>query len=135
MDLATALSISATGMQAQTERLRVIAENVANADSTGSTPEAAPYRRRIVQFEGVLDRALQSEVVRVKRIGRDPSPFPQKFDPSNPAADSAGYVRTPNVNPLVEMMDMRNAERSYNANLGVMQASRAMLTRVIDLLK
>jgi flagellar basal-body rod protein FlgC len=135
MDLAQALTISARGMSAQTERLRVIAENIANQDSAGSTPGATPYRRKTVQFENVLDRDLGAPAVRVKAVTTDASPFPQKFDPSNPAADTNGYVRMPNVNSFVEMMDMREAERSYSANLNVMQASRSMLSRVIDLLK
>jgi flagellar basal-body rod protein FlgC len=135
MDLTQALSISARGMDAQTERLRVIAENLANQDSTGSTPGATPYRRKTVLFENVLDRSLGAQSVRVKAVVPDSSPFPQKYDPSNPAANAAGYVSTPNVNSFVEMMDMREAERSYSANLNVMQASRSMLSRVIDLLK
>ena len=135
MDLMQALTISARGMDAQTERLRVIAENLANQDSTGSSPGATPYRRKIVSFDNVLDRELGASTVRVKSVSEDMSDFPQKYDPSNPAADPNGYVRTPNVNSFVEMMDMREAERSYNANLNVMQASRTMLSRVIDLLK
>ncbi len=135
MDLAQALSISAAGMDAQTKRLRVIAENLANQDSTGSFPGATPYRRKTTVFGSVLDSKLGAETVQVKAIVADRSAFPQKYDPSNPAADATGYVRTPNVNSFVEMMDMREAERSYSANLNVMQASRSMLTRVIDLLK
>jgi flagellar basal-body rod protein FlgC len=135
MELAQALTISAHGMAAQTERLRVIAENIANQDSTGSTPGAAPYRRKTVQFANVLDRTLGAPTVQVKSITPDPAPFPQSYDPSNPAADKNGYVQTPNVNGFVEMMDMREAERSYSANLNVMQASRSMISRVIDLLK
>ncbi len=135
MDLTQALTISARGMDAQTERLRVIAENLANEDSTGSSPGAAPYRRRMVEFQNVLDRSLGAESVRVKAVVADQTPFPQKYDPSSPAADKQGYVRTPNVNSFVEMMDMREAERSYSANLNVMQTSRSMLSRVIDLLK
>lgn len=135
MDLAQALSISAAGMSVQTERLRVIAENLANQDSTGSYPGATPYRRKTTVFENVMDASLGADTVRVARVAADQSPFPQKYDPANPAADAQGYVRQPNVNSFVEMMDMREAERSYSANLNVMQASRSMLTRVIDLLK
>jgi len=135
MDLAQALSISAAGMNAQTERLRVIAENLANQDSTGSFPGAVPYRRKTTVFENVLDRSLGTQTVRVKSVMPDQSAFPQKYDPSNPAANAQGYVSQPNVNSFVEMMDMQEAERSYSANLNVMQASRTMLTRVIDLLK
>ncbi|HTZ71579.1 MAG TPA: flagellar basal body rod protein FlgC [Acetobacteraceae bacterium] len=135
MDLTQALNISSAGMDAQTQRLRVIAENLANQDSTGSTPGATPYRRREVVFQNMMDRTLGAPTVRVKAVVPDNSAFPQKYDPSNPAADTKGYVSMPNVNSFTEMMDMREAERSYSANLNVMQASRSMLTRVIDLLK
>ena len=135
MDLDKALGIAARGMDAQTTRLRVIAENLANQDTTGSTPGADPYRRKTVTFQNSVDQQLGAQAVRVKQIGRDASEFPQRYDPSNPAANTDGYVRLPNVNSLVEVMDMREAERSYNANLSVMQATRSMLTRTIDLLK
>jgi flagellar basal-body rod protein FlgC len=135
MDIDKALGIAARGMEAQTTRLRVIAENLANQESTGSTPGADPYRRKTVTFENRLDRQLGSEAVRVRQIGRDAAEFPQRYDPSNPAAGADGYVKLPNVSSIVEVMDMREAERSYSANLAVMQASRSMLTRTIDLLK
>ena len=135
MDLDKALGIAASAMDAQTTRLRVIAENLANQDTTGSKPGADPYRRKTVTFENRLDRQLGTDTVRVKQVGRDSSEFQQRYDPSNPAANADGYVKLPNVNSLVEVMDMREAERSYSANLAVMQASRSMLTRTIDLLK
>jgi flagellar basal-body rod protein FlgC len=135
MDLDKALGIAAAGMDAQTTRLRVIAENLANQDSTGSTPGADPYRRKTVTFQNSMDQEIGTEAVQVKQIGRDGSDFPLHYDPSNPAANADGYVKLPNVNSLVEVMDMREAERSYNANLSVMQAARSMLTRTIDLLK
>ncbi|HTN12130.1 MAG TPA: flagellar basal body rod protein FlgC [Acetobacteraceae bacterium] len=135
MDLTKTLAISASGMAAQTTRLRVIAENLANQDSTGSTPDADPYRRKTVAFTDRMDQALGVPTVRVETIGEDPSAFPLRYDPGNPAADPKGYVRTPNVKSFVEVMDMREAERSYSANLQVMQVSRGMLTRAIDLLK
>jgi flagellar basal-body rod protein FlgC len=135
MDLDKALGIAAHGMDAQTTRLRIIAENLANQDTTGSTPGADPYRRKTVTFENRLDKELGTDEVRVKQVGRDGSEFPQRYDPSNPAANAAGYVKLPNVNSMVEAMDMREAERSYSANLAVMQSSRSMLTRTIDLLK
>ncbi len=122
-------------MDAQTERLRVIAENLANQDSSGSSPGATPYQRRTTVFENVLDRATGAQMVQVKAIMPDTTPFPQKYDPANPAANPQGYVSLPNVNSFVEMMDMREAERSYSANLNVMQVSRSMLSKVIDLLK
>jgi flagellar basal-body rod protein FlgC len=135
MDLMKSMSISASGMDVQTTRLRVIAENLANQGSTGSTPGADAYRRKTVSFESRLDRTLGAETVRVKKIGKDESELPTRYDPADPAADAAGYVKTPNVNSFVEVMDMREAQRSYQANLSVMQATRSMLTRTIEILK
>ena len=135
MDLSRALDISAAGMSAQTSRLRVIAENLANQDSTASTPGAAPYRRKTVAFGNHLDRASGVDLVAVDRVGHDPSDFPLRYDPSHPAADKRGYVKAPNVNSFIEVMDMREAERGYNANLAVMQSTRGMLQRTLDYLK
>ena len=135
MDLDKALSISASGMQAQTTRLRVIAENLANQDTTGSTPGAKPYRRQTVTFADQLNQASGATEVTVKKIGTDASAFPQRYDPSHPAANARGYVSTPNVNSFVEVMDMREAQRSYSANLQVMQVTRGLLTRAIAMLK
>lgn len=135
MDISKAIAISASGMDAQTARLRVIAENLANQDSTGSTPGADPYRRKTISFEDKLNKALGVDTVRVRNVGTDKSELPKRYDPSHPAADSEGYVRTPNVNSFVEIMDMREAQRSYSANLNVMEVTRSMLTRTIELLK
>ena len=135
MDISRALDISSAGMDAQTSRLRVIAENLANQDTTGSTPGADPYRRKTVTFAETLDPALGTPTVSVKKVGADMSDFTLKYDPSHPAANAQGYVKMPNVNSFVELMDMREAERSYSANLNVMQVTRSMLTRTIDLLK
>ena len=135
MDLLKALDISARGMDVQTTRLRVIAENLSNQDTTGTSPESLPYRRKTVAFGHQLDAALGTDVVRVRKVGEDKSEFPLRYDPSHPAANAQGYVRTPNVNSFVEVMDMREAQRSYNANLAVMQTTRGMLTRVIEMLK
>lgn len=135
MELGKALAISAAGMDAQTTRLRVIAENLANQDTTGDTPGAAPYRRKTVEFANGLDRALGVDTVRVAGIDTDQSAFPLRYDPSHPAANAQGYVQLPNVNSFVELMDMRDAERTYSANLTVMQATRSMLSRVIGMLK
>lgn len=135
MDIAKALAISARGMDVQTARLRVIAENLANQDTTGSTPGADPYRRKVISFENRMDQELGVETVRVRNIAPDPSAFPQRFDPSHPAADANGYVRTPNVNSFIEVMDMREAQRGYSANLNVLEVTRGMLTRTIELLK
>lgn len=135
MDIESALRISAAGMQAQATRLRVVAENLANKDSTAETPGGDPYRRRTVTFANRLDRATGEQMVRVSRVGTAPGDFPQRFDPAHPAADERGYVRTPNVNSLVEVMDMREAQRSYSANLGVLETTRGMLTRTIEALR
>ncbi len=135
MDISKAIAISASGMDAQTARLRVIAENLANQDSTGSTPGAEPYRRKTITFEDRLDNEMGVDTVRVRKVGVDNSDLPKRYDPSHPAADAEGYVRTPNVNSFVEIMDMREAQRGYSANLNVMEVTRTMLTRTIDLLK
>jgi flagellar basal-body rod protein FlgC len=135
MDLQTALNISARGMDVQTTRLRVIAENLANQDTTASTPGGAPYRRKTITFANRMDRTLGVDLVAVKQVGEDNSELPRRYDPANPAADANGYVRTPNVDNFVEVMDMREAERSYSANLAVLQTTRGMLSRAIELLK
>jgi flagellar basal-body rod protein FlgC len=135
MDLVDALHISAAGMKTQGSRLRVIAENMANADSLGKTPGADPYRRRVMTFENELNRSLGLEMVKVDRVVTDPSEFELRYEPGHPAADDQGYVKLPNVNTLIEMADMREAQRSYEANLKVIEASRTMLTRTIDILR
>ncbi len=135
VDLNSVLGISSAGMSAQSTRLRVVAENVANQDSTGSAPGANPYRRKTVTFTNALDRAAGVDMVRVGKIASDASAFPLRYDPSHPAADASGYVKTPNINSFVELMDMREAERGYNANLAVMQSTRGMMERTLELLK
>jgi flagellar basal-body rod protein FlgC len=135
MDLDRALRISAAGMAAQSTRLRVVAENLANRDSTGEAPGADPYRRRTVTFANRLDRALGTETVNVSRIGTAPGEFPTRYEPGHPAADARGYVKTPNIDSLVEVMDMREAQRSYSANLSVLETTRGMLTRTIEALR
>jgi flagellar basal-body rod protein FlgC len=135
MDLSTTLDLSARGMSAQTTRLRVIAENIANSATTGSTPGSDPYRRKTVVFSNTLDETLGATTVGVKQIAPDMSPFPVRYDPDNPAADANGYVKTPNVNSFVEVNDMKEAERSYSANMSVMETTRGLLSRTIDLLK
>lgn len=134
-DLIKSLDISASGLKVQGTRLRVISENMANAGSTALTPEEDPYRRKLVTFGAALDRELGVELVDVRRISRDQSDFGKRYQPSHPAADATGYVQTSNVNTLVEMADMREAQRSYEANLRVMQTSRSMVQRTIDLLR
>jgi flagellar basal-body rod protein FlgC len=134
MDLDRALSISAAGMAAQSLRLRVVAENMANQDSTGESPGADPYRRRTVNFSSTLDRALGVQVLGKPRLGTDKAEFPQHYEPGHPAADANGYVKTPNVDNLIEVMDMREAEGSYSANLAVLETTRGMLMRTIQAL-
>jgi flagellar basal-body rod protein FlgC len=135
MDLNRALDISARGMDVQGTRLRIIAENLANQQTTGSTPGANPYRRKTITFTNAMDEQLGVDTVKVKQIGADKSEFPEKYDPSNPGANAQGYVKTPNVNSFVEVMDMRDAQSSYNANLQVLSTTRGMLTRTIEMLK
>ena len=135
-DMFTALSVSAAGMRAQSTRVRVVAENMANADSTGTTPGADPYRRQTVTFKNELDRANGAEMVEVSKIGTDKkTPFILKYQPDHPAADDKGYVKMPNIDSIVEMMDMREAQRSYEANLGMIEQSRSMMMQTIDLLR
>jgi len=130
-----ALSISSAGMRTQGTRLRVIAENVANADSLATEPGSFPYRRKIVTFKNELDRNLGLDIVEIDKISHDLSDFGQRFDPNHPAADENGYVLTPNVNTLIEMMDMREAQRSYQANLEVVKNAKNMLLSTIDVLR
>ncbi|WP_407522065.1 flagellar basal body rod protein FlgC [Methylobacterium oryzisoli] len=127
--------IASAGMAAQSVRLRVVAENIANAQSTGATPGADPYQRKTVTFRTELDRAAGVAGIRVREVGTDAAPFRVEQDPGNPAADENGEVKYPNVNVLVEMADMREANRSYEANLQVIKQARALVASVIDLLK
>ncbi len=135
MDLVQAMQLAAKGMKAQGTRMRVISENMANADTTPLTPGQDPYRRQVVSFKNTLNRAEDMREVEVDKITPDNSDFVLKYDPSHPAADEKGYIRTPNVNSLIETMDMREASRSYEANLGVIEMARTMLMRTIDLIR
>jgi flagellar basal-body rod protein FlgC len=134
MDLLKSLAIAASGLRAQAGRMRIISENLANADSTGATAGSDPYRRKIATFRTEMDRALGAEVVSLGRVHTDPSSFRRIYEPGHPAADQKGFVNYPNVNGLVEMTDMRDAQRSYEANLNVITASRSMLERTIAIL-
>jgi flagellar basal-body rod protein FlgC len=133
--LSAAMKVGASGLRAQSLRLRVVAENVANADTTATQPGGDPYRRKTVTFASTLDRASGAELVEIRRVGTDPGAFPQSYDPGHPAADAAGYVKRPNINTVIEMADMREASRSYEANLSVIEQARAMLSRTIDMLR
>jgi flagellar basal-body rod protein FlgC len=134
-DFTRSMGIATSGLRAQAGRMRVISENIANADSTGSSAGADPYRRKIPTFTSQLDRALDAKTVALGRVAPDRSSFRTKYEPSNPAADQNGYVKYPNVNPLVEMTDMREAQRSYEANLNIIGATRRMIQRTLDILK
>ncbi len=134
-DLLKTFKISGAGMRAQGTRLRVISENIANADSLPQRPGETPYRRKTVTFKNELDRRMGLDTVRIDKIRPDKSEFEKRFDPNHPAADADGYVQVPNVNTLIEMTDMREAQRSYEANLNVIKASKAMLNSTIDILR
>jgi flagellar basal-body rod protein FlgC len=134
-DFARSMGIATSGLKAQAGRMRVISENIANADSTGSSAGADPYRRKVPTFTSQLDRALDAKTVGLGRVVPDTSSFRSKYEPSNPAADQNGYVKYPNVNPLIEMTDMRAAQRSYEANLNIIGATRRMIQRTLDILK
>ena len=133
--LTAALKVAASGLGAQSERLRVVSENLANAQSTGSTPGADPYRRKTISFEEVLDQENGMSTVKVSEIGRDETPFTLRHDPAHPAADANGFVKVSNVSPILEMANMREASRSYEANMNLYEAGRRMRSQMIDLLK
>jgi flagellar basal-body rod protein FlgC len=134
-DFLRSMAISTSGLRAQAGRMRVISENIANADSTAKTAGGDPYRRKIPTFSSELDRNLDSRVVSLGRIKPDNSAFRTRYEPGNPAADATGNVKYPNVNSLVEMTDMREAQRSYEANLNIISATRRMIQRTLDILK
>jgi flagellar basal-body rod protein FlgC len=134
-DFVRSMGIATSGLRAQAGRIRVISENIANADSTASSAGGEPYRRKVPTFSSALDRALDAKVVALGKIKPDNSAFRVKYEPSNPAADASGNVKYPNVNPMIEMTDMRDAQRSYEANLNVISATRQMILRTLDILK
>lgn len=135
MDLVNSLHIAASGMKAQSDRLRIVSENIANADSAGTKPGEEPYRRKILSFREELDRETGARKVEVHKYGYDDSDFKRKYEPGHPAADADGYVLMPNVNPIMESVDMREAQRGYEANLNVVEVSKSMLMRTIDMLR
>ncbi len=135
MDLLKSIVTAASGLRVQSGRMRVIAENLANADSTPETAGADPYRRKVVAFKSKLDRELGTQSVELGKVQRDQTNFRSKFEPGHPAADAAGMVKLPNVNSLVETMDMREAQRSYEANLNLISSTRRMIQRTIDILR
>jgi flagellar basal-body rod protein FlgC len=135
MDFSTSMAVAAAGLKAQTERMKTIAENIANANSAATTVGGDPYRRRIPTMSSTFDRELDAQVVRSGQPVSDRSDFRTQYDPGNPLADAQGYVKMPNVNSLIEIMDMRDAQRSYEADLSVIDATKTMLSRTVDLLK
>ena len=135
MELIKSIFASAFAMKAQGRRMEVIAQNIANADSLGQRPGEDPYQRQILSFTNVMDRELGLEVVQIGRLDKDTSDFPKRFDPGHPAADEDGYVFLPNVNALIENMDLREAQRSYEANLNMISATRKMLAQTLGILK
>jgi flagellar basal-body rod protein FlgC len=135
MDFLKSISIAASGLRAQAGRMRILAENIANADSTAQAPGSDPYRRRIPTFRSEVDRALDARVVSMGLVRNDSSDFRLKHEPGHPSADANGNVRYPNVNAMVEMTDMREAQRSYEANVNVIGATRRMIQRTLDILK
>ena len=135
MEMLKSMLVAASGMRAQAERMRVIAENLANASSSAETKDQDPYRRQVPIFSSELDREMGVETVHVSGVAQDTTPFREEFMPGHPAADARGYVRMPNVNSLVEMTDLKEAQRSYEANLNVISATRRMIQRTLDILK
>ena len=135
MDLRKAMIASAAGLRAQSVRMRVISENIANQDSVASSPNDDPYRRKIVTFQTELDKVNGVEIVKPGRIDFDQKEFGKKYEPGNPAADDAGYVKQSNVNGLIEAMDMQQAQRTYQSNLNALEASRRMATLTMELLR
>ena len=134
MDFSKSMAVIASGMRAQSERMKIIAENIANANSTAQTPGGDPYRRKIATVTSDFDRELGANLVKAGRPITDNSDFRTRYDPGNPNADARGYVKLPNVDGLVEIMDMREAQRSYEADLTAMDATKSMMARTVDLL-
>ncbi len=134
MDFSNMVSIAMSGLKAQSARMRVISQNIANADSTAASPDGTPYQRKVPKFSAVLDRTLGASSVKFSGVVPDRSPFGSRLDPGHPAADAKGFVKTPNVNTLVETVDMREAQRSYEANLNVVTAARRMITGTLRIL-
>lgn len=135
MDFLKTLMISSAGLKVQTGRMRIIAENVANADSVASTPGGDPYRRQIPTVTSKFDKELGAEMVRLGKVVPDRTDFEVKYEPNSPAADTNGNVKYPNVSPLIEMVDMQSAQRTYEANLNVVSSTRNMLQKTIDILR
>ncbi len=135
MDLKSSMKIAASGMNVQSQRIKVIAENIANADSVGSNPGSEPYRRKTISFSNMFDKQVGGNIVTVDKIGVDSKPFVKLYNPGHPAADSGGYVLKPNVNTMIEAVDMKEAQRAYEANLATIEVTKTMINRTLDLLR
>jgi flagellar basal-body rod protein FlgC len=135
MDLSKSMAVAASGMRAQTDRMKTISENIANANSTSPIKGGDPYRRKIATVKSNFDHELEANLVAAGKPIPDKSDFRSQYDPGNPNADAQGYVKLPNVDSLVEIMDMREAQRGYEADLSVMESTKQMLVKTIDLLK
>lgn len=133
-DLSAIGKTAGSAMRAQSQRLRIVAENMANADSTGVNPGDDPYRRKVVTFGTVLDEATGANLVEVTDVSEDPSAFRLEYDPSHPTADGQGYVKRANVTPMIELANMREATRSFEANLNMLDAGRKMRGQLIEML-
>lgn len=134
-NLSVSADIAVSGMKAQAERLKVISQNMANADSVSIVPGGEPYRRQVVSFKDYVDPETGAEMVKVDKVVKDMSQFEKRYAPNHPGADANGYISLPNVNPLIEMMDMKEAQRTYEANLNMMKTARQMNSNVLDILK
>jgi flagellar basal-body rod protein FlgC len=135
MDFFKTIAVAASGLRAQAGRMRVISENIANADTTATTPGGEPYRRKVATFQKTLDTEMDVQTVQLGKIERDRSEFRLQYEPGHPMADARGYVQKPNVNSMIETLDMREAQRSYEANLNVITSTRRMLARTLDILR
>jgi flagellar basal-body rod protein FlgC len=135
MDFIQSLKIAASGLKAQSGRIRTISENIANAESTARTPGGDPYRRKVVSFQSKFDRELAAQVVTIGKVSPDQSDFKTRYEPGHPAADANGYVKYPNVTSLIESTDLRQAQRSYEANLNIVTSTRRMIMKTLEILR
>jgi flagellar basal-body rod protein FlgC len=133
--LEAAIDVATSGLEAHSTRMRVISENLANAESTAATPGANPYTRKTVSFEDEMDQTTGVDLVKVRSVGYDRSPYRIEYDPGNPAADKSGFVKLPNVNLITEVADMREANRSYSANIQVVKQARELFSMTVDLMR
>lgn len=134
-NLVSSIRASGSGLATQSARIRVVSENIANANSTSRTAGGDPYQRKTISFMEALEKETGANIVIVNDISRDKTDYPIEFDPANPAADENGNVKLPNVNAIIEMADMREANRSYEANIQVIKQARDLISMTIDLMR